>query len=85
MKYQKNQAMDDLIFLYTFAIKKCLGGDDRRVLLWNVEKAVCGVGKPVVMKTQHNSNIFCLSFDRCKSKIFSAGNDDQVIVHDMKT
>ncbi|XP_031783458.1 DDB1- and CUL4-associated factor 5 [Nasonia vitripennis] len=42
-------------------------------------------GKPIVMKAQHMSNIFCLGYDNSKSKIFSAGNDDQVIVHDLKT
>ncbi|XP_069682679.1 DDB1- and CUL4-associated factor 5 isoform X2 [Periplaneta americana] len=61
------------------------GGDDRRVLIWNVEQAVHGVGKPAAMRAQHISNIFCLGFDSTNSKIFSAGNDDQVIVHDAKT
>ncbi|KZC10050.1 PREDICTED: DDB1- and CUL4-associated factor 5 [Dufourea novaeangliae] len=61
------------------------GGDDRRVLLWRVEQAIDGVGKPAVMKAQHISNIFCLGYDNSKTKIFSAGNDDQVIVHDLRT
>lgn len=61
------------------------GGDDRRVLLWKVEQAILGVGKPTVMKGQHVSNIFCLGYDSSKTKIFSAGNDDQVIVHDLRT
>ncbi|XP_031833772.1 DDB1- and CUL4-associated factor 5 isoform X2 [Nomia melanderi] len=61
------------------------GGDDRRVLLWKVEQAIHGVGKPAVMKAQHVSNIFCLGYDSSKTKIFSAGNDDQVIVHDLRT
>ncbi|XP_034174648.2 DDB1- and CUL4-associated factor 5 isoform X2 [Osmia lignaria lignaria] len=61
------------------------GGDDRRVLLWKVEQAIQDVGKPVVMKAQHISNIFCLGYDSSKTKIFSAGNDDQVIVHDLRT
>ncbi|XP_032691163.1 DDB1- and CUL4-associated factor 5 [Odontomachus brunneus] len=61
------------------------GGDDRRVLLWKVEQAIRGVGKPTVMKAQHVSNIFCLGYDSSKTKIFSAGNDDQVIVHDLET
>ena len=61
------------------------GGDDRRVLLWKVEQAIRGVGKPAVMKAQHISNIFCLGYDSSKTKIFSAGNDDQVIVHDLRT
>lgn len=61
------------------------GGDDRRVLLWRVEQAIQGLGKPTVMKAQHVSNIFCLGYDNSKTKIFSAGNDDQVIVHDLRT
>ncbi|KAG7202814.1 hypothetical protein KM043_009971 [Ampulex compressa] len=61
------------------------GGDDRRVLLWKVEQAIQGVDKPMVMKAQHVSNIFCLGYDNSKTKIFSAGNDDQVIVHDLRT
>ncbi|XP_012286907.1 DDB1- and CUL4-associated factor 5 isoform X2 [Orussus abietinus] len=61
------------------------GGDDRRVLLWKVESAIQGTGKPAVMKAQHVSNIFCLGYDSSKTKIFSAGNDDQVIVHDLRT
>ncbi|KAL0127516.1 hypothetical protein PUN28_003060 [Cardiocondyla obscurior] len=61
------------------------GGDDRRVLLWRVEEAIQGKGKPTVMKSQHVSNIFCLGYDSSKTKIFSAGNDDQVIVHDLRT
>ncbi|XP_029164290.1 DDB1- and CUL4-associated factor 5 isoform X2 [Nylanderia fulva] len=61
------------------------GGDDRRVLLWKVEQAIQDIGKPTVMKGQHVSNIFCLGYDSSKTKIFSAGNDDQVIVHDLRT
>lgn len=61
------------------------GGDDRRVLLWKVDQAIQGLGEPMAMKAQHNSNIFCLGYDSSNSKIFSAGNDDQVIVHDLKT
>ncbi|XP_053994567.1 DDB1- and CUL4-associated factor 5 [Hylaeus volcanicus] len=61
------------------------GGDDKRVLLWRVEQAIQGVGRPSVMKAQHISNIFCLGYDSSKTKIFSAGNDDQVIVHDLRT
>ncbi|XP_006814220.1 DDB1- and CUL4-associated factor 5-like [Saccoglossus kowalevskii] len=59
------------------------GGDDRRVLLWNVEKAISGLGKAVTMKGEHNSNIFCLAFSSSNNKVFSSGNDEQVIVHDV--
>ncbi|XP_033733769.1 DDB1- and CUL4-associated factor 5-like [Pecten maximus] len=61
------------------------GGDDRRVLLWNVQKALDHIGKPAFMKGEHNSNIFCLAFDYENKKIFSGGNDEQVIVHDIST
>ncbi|XP_076635534.1 uncharacterized protein LOC143348805 isoform X2 [Colletes latitarsis] len=61
------------------------GGDDKRVLLWKVEQAIQDVGRPMVMKAQHISNIFCLAYDNSKTKIFSAGNDGQVIVHDLRT
>lgn len=61
------------------------GGDDRRVLLWKVEQAIQGTEKPAVMRAEHTSNIFCLGFDNSTSKIFSAGNDDQVIVHNLQT
>lgn len=37
------------------------------------------------MKGKHNSNIFCLSFDSRHQTLFSAGNDEQVIVHDVET
>ncbi|ROT81775.1 WD repeat-containing protein 22 [Penaeus vannamei] len=61
------------------------GGDDRRVLLWNVDSALSGARRPRAMESEHSSNIFCLSFDSSNSKIFSAGNDEQVIVHDLRT
>lgn len=62
-----------------------VGGDDRRVLLWNVEKSIIDKEEPQVMLKQHLSNIFCLSFDSKNTRIFSAGNDDQAIVHDIET
>ena len=49
------------------------GGDDRRVLLWNVEKALSDVGEPVAMKGEHNSNIFCLAINKTNTKIYSGG------------
>lgn len=61
---------------------QCLvsGGDDRRVLLWDVEKATStGThGSPLSMKGEHSSNIFCLGFDSQNKRLFSAGNDEQV-------
>lgn len=59
-----------------------LGGDDRRVLLWSISDAIHGRGLPTAMQTTHISNIFCLAFDSLNTKIFSGGNDDQVLVHD---
>lgn len=50
-----------------------------------MEQAIQDIGSPTVMKAQHVSNIFCLGYDSSKTKIFSAGNDDQVIVHDLRT
>lgn len=37
------------------------------------------------MLKQHLSNIFCLSFDSKTTRIFSGGNDDLAIVHDIET
>lgn len=54
-------------------------------MLWKVEEALRDAGNPVSMKAQHNSNIFCLGSDSSNAKIFSAGNDERVIVHDLKT
>lgn len=80
------------------------GGDDRRVLLWNISEAVydrglspAGLGLklepkedgcqdkncPISMKRTHNSNIFCVAFDSKNERIFSGGNDDQVIIHEV--
>lgn len=51
-----------------------LGGDDRRVLIWNVEKALSDISKPWTLKGEHTSNIFCLGFDSENTKVFSGGN-----------
>lgn len=61
------------------------GGDDRRVVVWNVEKCVYGNGSPVIMKGEHRSNIFCTVFDIENRHIFSAGNDNQALRHDFST
>ncbi|KAM6969192.1 DDB1- and CUL4-associated factor 5 [Tautogolabrus adspersus] len=60
------------------------GGDDRRVLLWHMEKAIHARCKPVKLKGEHLSNIFCLAFDSTNTKVFSGGNDEQVILHDVE-
>jgi len=49
------------------------GGDDRRILLWDVERALSDSGSPTVMKGEHHSNIFCVAFNNSNSKIFSGG------------
>lgn len=49
------------------------GGDDRRVLLWHMEEAIHGRSKPVKLKGEHRSNIFCLAFDSSNTKVFSGG------------
>jgi len=63
------------------------GGDDRRVLLWQLDQAITDNGKysPVAMEAEHRSNIFCLGFDSGNTRLYSGGNDEQVIVHDMTT
>ncbi|KAI8505527.1 DDB1- and CUL4-associated factor 5 [Branchiostoma belcheri] len=58
------------------------GGDDRRVLLWQLDQALHEQGQPAEMKGHHISNIFCLAFNSDNTRIFSAGNDEQVILHD---
>lgn len=61
------------------------GGDDRRVLLWDVEKHMAGDWPYIVMQKNHRSNIFCVSFSNDNSRVFSGGNDDVVIMHDIET
>ncbi|KAK6481130.1 DDB1- and CUL4-associated factor 5 [Huso huso] len=60
------------------------GGDDRRVLLWHMEKAIHSRAKPLKLKGEHLSNIFCLAFDSTNKRVFSGGNDEQVILHDVE-
>ncbi|KAF4089806.1 hypothetical protein AMELA_G00042560 [Ameiurus melas] len=60
------------------------GGDDRRVLLWHMEKALQSRAKPIKLKGEHLSNIFCLAFDSTNTRVFSGGNDEQVILHDVE-
>ncbi|XP_059622090.1 DDB1- and CUL4-associated factor 5 [Phlebotomus argentipes] len=61
------------------------GGDDRNILLWHLETALAEKQKPCRMKNQHLSNIFCLGFNSDNTRIFSGGNDDAVIVHDVSS
>ncbi|KAG8449553.1 hypothetical protein GDO86_016268 [Hymenochirus boettgeri] len=61
------------------------GGDDRRVLLWHMEQAIHSRAKPIQLKGEHHSNIFCLAFNSCNTRVFSGGNDEQVILHDVES
>ena len=78
-----------LAILYMIYLAKLslgfLGGDDQRVLLWDMGSSFTGKKQPNVMKAEHSSNIFSLGFDTSNKKIFSAGNDGKVIVHDSRT
>ncbi|XP_038822971.1 DDB1- and CUL4-associated factor 5-like isoform X1 [Salvelinus namaycush] len=61
------------------------GGDDRRVLLWDMERVLhARSAKPLILKGEHLSNIFCLAFDSTNKRVFSGGNDEQVILHDVE-
>jgi WD repeat-containing protein 22 len=62
-----------------------VAGDDRRILLWNFHKAIHSKCTPVTLQAEHTSNVFSLAFNSNNTKIFSGGNDDQVIVHDTAT
>ena len=50
-----------------------VGGDDRRILLWDVERALSDAGSPAVMKGEHHSNVFCVAFNNSNTKVFSGG------------
>lgn len=40
------------------------GGDDRRILVWNMGKTMSNSKKPnQIMKGTHESNVFCVDFD----------------------
>jgi DDB1- and CUL4-associated factor 5 len=56
--------------------------------MWHVDDIINDGPKPVnptVMRAEHSSNIFCLTLNSSSSRIFSAGNDETVIVHDLET
>ena len=64
--------------VHIISIYYCLfiGGDDRRVMMWNIQKAMNGGAQdvtPTSMKAEHFSNIFCLGFDNENKKIMSGG------------
>lgn len=61
------------------------GGDDRRVLLWKCPQFEdTSRVRPVALPGEHDSNIFCLDFNGPnETKVFSGGNDERVLVHDL--
>uniref|UniRef100_A0A663MQ84 DDB1 and CUL4 associated factor 5 n=1 Tax=Athene cunicularia TaxID=194338 RepID=A0A663MQ84_ATHCN len=50
-----------------------------------MEEAIHSRVKPVQLKGEHHSNIFCLAFNSGNTKVFSGGNDEQVILHDVES
>ena len=64
------------------------GGDDRRVLIWNVDKCIdksIDTNLSTPMEGEHDSNVFCLDFDVATKRIFSGGNDERILIHDVTT
>ncbi|VDK76550.1 unnamed protein product [Onchocerca ochengi] len=63
------------------------GGDDRRVLMWKLNDVqVMERPKPVaIMKQMHYSNIFSVGFSNKCERLYSAGNDSFLYVHDIAT
>uniref|UniRef100_A0A914KWI7 Uncharacterized protein n=1 Tax=Meloidogyne incognita TaxID=6306 RepID=A0A914KWI7_MELIC len=64
------------------------GGDDLKVRLWKTVDC-CTSETPsltsVTMKSIHQSNIFALRFSHKTERVYSAGNDHRLLVHDMRT
>ncbi|KAM4690223.1 DDB1- and CUL4-associated factor 5 [Rhinophrynus dorsalis] len=50
-----------------------------------MEQAIHSRAKPIQLKGEHHSNIFCLAFNSANTKVFSGGNDEQVILHDVES
>ncbi|GJN94514.1 hypothetical protein Rhopal_007597-T1 [Rhodotorula paludigena] len=65
------------------------GGDDQRVLLWDAHDSTDeGTGlanEPRGSYTGAMSNIFAIAFSADARRIFSAGNDAAIIMHDLET
>ncbi|KAI1719360.1 DDB1- and CUL4-associated factor 5 [Ditylenchus destructor] len=63
------------------------GGDDCNVLVWRTAKCCVDANpQPVTsMEAKHESNIFALRFSLFTERIYSAGNDFRLLVHDLKT
>ncbi|KAM9294101.1 DDB1- and CUL4-associated factor 5 [Gastrophryne carolinensis] len=50
-----------------------------------MEQAIHAKAEPIQLKGEHHSNIFCLAFNSGNTRVFSGGNDEQVILHDVET
>uniref|UniRef100_F1KY40 DDB1-and CUL4-associated factor 5 n=1 Tax=Ascaris suum TaxID=6253 RepID=F1KY40_ASCSU len=63
------------------------GGDDRRVLMWSVASVQADEQpKPIaIMRQTHYSNIFSVAFSNKCERLYSAGNDTSLLVHDIST
>ena len=63
------------------------GGDDRRVLPWQLDKAITdNFGYNLVaLEAEHRSNVVSPRFDNNNTRLFSEGHDEQLIVHDRIT
>ncbi|CAF1986314.1 unnamed protein product [Rotaria magnacalcarata] len=62
------------------------GGDDKRVVLWNMTDTLFDASyrPPTTLTATHLSNIFSIKFDNQNRRIISAGNDEQILVHDIE-
>ncbi|UJR34147.1 hypothetical protein I4U23_021554 [Adineta vaga] len=62
------------------------GGDDKRVLIWNMSEVLFNETNrcPIALNATHLSNIFSIKFDNQNRRIISAGNDEQILVHDIE-
>ncbi|TKR86690.1 hypothetical protein L596_011229 [Steinernema carpocapsae] len=63
------------------------GGDDLRVLVWNVADFQVNPNPECVatMESRHTSNIFTISFSKNDDRIYSGGNDAHFLIHDLVT
>lgn len=62
------------------------GGDDLNVRLWKtVDCCIRSNPTSIPMKSIHHSNIFALRFSHNTERIYSAGNDQRLILHDIRT
>lgn len=73
------------IYAFITSYDLTLGGDDKRVLIWDIEKSLSGISNPRSLTTEQSSNIFCLGFDSKNRKLISGGNDALAISHDFET